>query len=37
MTTPARDQVRLAREFVPATSGMGTTEARASGHEAVVR
>jgi cell division protein FtsL len=37
MTAPARDQVRLAREFVPTAAGTGTTAARVSGNQAVVR
>ena len=35
LTTPARDQVRLAREYVP--TGTGTAAARVAGTEALVR
>ena len=35
LTTPARDQVRLAREYV--STGTGTAAARVAGTEAIVR
>ena len=35
LTTPARDQVRLAREYVP--TGTGTAAAQVAGTEAIVR
>ncbi len=35
LTTPARDQVRLAREYVP--TGTGTAAAHVAGTEALVR